>query len=190
MLGAPRHHLLPCAKCLPRHPLPQTPCHINQPFQTCIIRTPANHRGQAEWQIPLKQSQGGFRTPGERAQQLISGVQHCACWDWFVSICLVWSSAVTMAWHAAKRLPPLIAVSSYVRVLLTGGIYDTEDKAAGLRLYANNFKIIKVQSAFPLCMSRANNEKDTHETRNEPTNSFCWIIIGNPCNSILNTVPR
>lgn len=142
MLGAPCHHLLPCAKCLPRHQLHQKPCQKKQKlslFQTCIIRTPSNHRRRAEWQIPLKQSRGGFRTPREGAQQLIFREQHCASWDWFVSICLVWSSAVTMAWHTAKRLLPLIAVSSYVTVLLRGGIYDTEGKAAWLRLY-NSFE--------------------------------------------------
>lgn len=125
----------------------------NQSFQTCIIGTPANHRGHTEWQISLKQSRGGFRTPGEGAQQLIFGEQHCACWDWFVSICLVWSSAVTMAWHAANRLLQLIAVSSYVRVLLTGGIYDTEITLQGCDYTTTVFKKSgSIQSAFPLCI--------------------------------------
>lgn len=66
-----------------------------------------------------------------------------------------------MAWHAAKRVLALIAVSSYVRVLLTGGIYDTEDKAAGLRFYDSNLG--SIQNAFPLCTPHANNEKDTDE---------------------------
>lgn len=109
-------------KCLPRHPLQWKPCQKKQSLSDLYHPYTIQPRGQAEWQIPLKQSQVGFRTPGEGAQQLNFGEQHCASWDWFVSICLVWSSAVTMAWHTAKRLLPLIAVHSYVTVLLTGGI--------------------------------------------------------------------
>lgn len=95
-------------------------------FQTCVIHTPANHRGQANWQIPLRQSWGRVRTAAVGALQLIFGEQHCAGWGWFVSMCLVWSSAVTMAWRAAKGLLTLIAANSYVRVVLAGGTYDTK----------------------------------------------------------------
>lgn len=197
MLGAPHRHLLPCAKCLPRHPPPQTPCHISSLFRPASCEHQPTTGGQAEWQIPLKQSRGGFRTPGEGAQQLIFGEQRCACWGWFVSICLVWSSAVTMAWHAAKRLLPLIAVSSYVRALLTGGIYDTEDRAAGLGLYDNNSFKKKtpgsIQNAFPFVyISRKSYAKRIHTRPGMELfiHSFRWIITGNPCNSILNSVPR
>lgn len=43
-----------------------------------------------------------------------------------------------MAWHAAKQALPLIAASSDVRVLLTGGIYDNKGSAAELRLPATS----------------------------------------------------
>ncbi len=173
MLGAPHHHLLPCANCLPRHLLPQKPCHKNHFFESCIIRTPANRRGRVEWQISLKQSRGGFRTPGVGAQQLAFGEQYCLWWDWFASICLVWSSAVTMARHTAKRVLPLIAASSYVRVLLTGGIYDTDDKAAGLQLSDDTWKIrVNPESLSFVYTSHARNEEDTHESRNTSTSTF------------------
>lgn len=131
MLGAPRHHLLPCAKSLPRLPLPQTACHktaLHPP-----MHQPASG-GRGEWQISLKQSQAGFRTLTEEALQLIFVELHGACWDWFASVWLVCSSAVTMAWHMAKRLVTLITVRSYVRVLLTGWINDTSTNAVGLGL--------------------------------------------------------
>lgn len=60
----------------------------------------------------------------------------------------------------------LIAAISYVRVVLTGGINDPEDRLAGLGL--NNFNLGLISNAFPLCISHVYNEMDKHESRNQP----------------------
>ena len=72
-----------------------------------------------------------------------------------------------MAWHAAKRALPVIAASSDVRALLTGGIYDNKGKAAW------SFDALPQ----PFWKIRVNNEGlllcvDVAKPENEPENSF------------------
>lgn len=63
-----------------------------------------------------------------------------------------------MAWHTAKHLLPLIAVSSYVTLSLGGDIDDTEDKAVLLQLCNANFEN---QSVNHIC--HVNNWKNTRD---------------------------
>lgn len=149
--------------------VPQTPSSPDLPHQhTSRPQGTASVTG-------LTETKWAQDTLGEETQWFSPGEPPCACWGWFVSMCLIWSSAVTMAWRVAKRLLTLIAVSSYVRVLLTRENPKADDNAAELE------KIGTTQNAFPLCTHHVNNEEDAHKVGKELMNLFRSRCIIKSC---------